>query len=174
MVPVDDGFVSIGEIVNTQGNRGEVRAVPLTDYPERFERMELVSVFRNGKRRELHIEHSYMHKRFVVLKLREIPDMNAAKELKGWLLQVRRDDMVELPQDHYYLFQIVGLEVFDVDGQRLGKVIDVLQTSANDIYVVDREGPKPLLLPARKEFVQEISLEKGRITVKLPEGLLEL
>lgn len=174
MVQMSDGFVSIGEIVNTQGNRGEVRAIPLTDYPERFERMETVSVFRNGKRRELHIEQSYLHKRFIVLKFREIQDMNAAEELKGSLLQVRRDDLVELPDEHYYLFQIVGLEVYDLQGERLGKVTDVLQTSATDIYVINRGGLKPLLVPARKEFVREISLENGRITVELPEGLLEL
>jgi len=171
---VSEDYVSIGEIVNTHGNRGAVRAIPLTDFPERFEGMDSVTVYKDGKRVKLHPEESFRHKRFVILKFREIGDMAAAEELNGALLQVRRDELVELPPGHYYLFQIVGLKVYLVDGEYLGTVTDVLQTGAHDLYVVDRGAPKPVLIPARKEVVRGISLNEGRMIVDLPDGLLEL
>lgn len=167
-------YVSIGEIVNTHGNRGAVRIIPLTDFPERFEDMDAVSVYRDDTRFELHITESFPHKHFIVLKFREINDMDAAGGLKGALLQVKRAELVDLPPGRYYLFEIVGLEVYLADGEHLGPVIDVLQTGAQDLYVVDRGTPKPVLIPAVKAFVRDISPAEGRIIVDLPDGLLEL
>lgn len=169
-----EDYISIGEIVNTHGNRGAVRALPLTDFPERFADMDVVTVLRDGTRFKLHILDGFRHKQFVVLTFREVPDMQAAAELKGALLQVRREDLVELPPEHYYLFEIVGLAVYLADGQYLGRVTEVLQTGPQDLYVVDREKAKPVLIPAVKAFVREISPGEGRMTVDLPDGLLEL
>lgn len=166
-------FVLIGEIVNTQGCRGAVRVLPLTDFPERFRDLRVVCLVRGDERWRLHIEQVAYHKQFVVLKFREISDMSAAEKLKGVLLQIPRSELVPLPVGHYYVFDIVGISVFTGEGECLGVVRDVLRTGANDVYVVQTGGERPLLVPALKEVVRDIDLKGGRMTVVLPEGLRE-
>jgi 16S rRNA processing protein RimM len=166
-------FVLIGEIVNTRGCRGAVRVLPLTDFPERFRDLRVVCLVRGDERWRLHIEQVAYHKQFVVLKFREISDMSAAEKLKGVLLQIPRSELVPLPVGHYYVFDIVGISVFTGEGKCLGVVRDVLRTGANDVYVVQAGGERPLLVPALKEVVRDIDLKGGRMTVVLPEGLRE-
>jgi 16S rRNA processing protein RimM len=165
-------YIRIGKILNTQGNRGALRILPLTDYPERFQETGRVLVSINGSRREYHIEEAYPHKKFIIVKFKEVEDMDAAVKLKGGLLEVTRDELVSLPQDSYYIFDIIGLTVDAPGGERLGEITDVLQTGANDVYVVETGG-KPLLIPALKQVVKEIDLAGRRMVVELPEGLVE-
>ncbi|OAT79515.1 ribosome maturation factor RimM [Desulfotomaculum copahuensis] len=164
-------YITIGKIVNTQGNRGQVRVVPLTDFPERFAQMEQVLVARGESRRLYHIETVGYHKRFVIVKFAGVPDMNAAQALKGALLQVTRDQLVPLPADTYYVFDIIGLRVYTGTGEYLGTVRDVLANPAHDVYVVQEGVKPPLLVPARKEMVREIDLPGKRMVVALPAGL---
>lgn len=166
-------LITIGEVVNTHGHRGAVRVLPLTDFPERFQDLQEVLVVRDGKRMTLHIERVSFHKRFVILSFREVPDMNAAERLRGALLQIPREQVRPLPEGRYYLFEIVGLQVFTVGGELLGTVVDVLQTGANDVYVIRSPAGRELLIPALKSVVQEISPEASRMVVDLPEGLRE-
>ncbi|MBE0467752.1 MAG: 16S rRNA processing protein RimM [Candidatus Desulforudis sp.] len=168
-----EAFISIGEIVNTQGRQGAVRVLPLTDFPERFRDLQAVYLARGGERRLLQIEKVTYHKQFAVIKFREISDMTAAERLKGALLQVPGSDLVPLPDGHYYIFDIVGIDVYTLEGEHLGVVRDVLRTGANDVYTVQTPGGRPLLIPALKAVVREINLESGRMTVVLPEGLRE-
>jgi len=168
----DVRYVTVGKIVNTHGNRGMLRVMPLTDFPDRFYNMDAILALRDNTRRTLHIEKVFNHKRFIVIKFREIPDMNEAEKLKGAYLQIYRDQLTELPEDTFYIFQIVGCKVFTTEEKFLGKVTDVIQTGANDVYVVEREDKrKPLLIPALKSVVRNVSLKAGRIDVTLPEGL---
>jgi|Deesub1362A_J573_1020465.scaffolds.fasta_scaffold00204_59 16S rRNA processing protein RimM len=166
-------FISIGEIVNTQGCRGAVRVLPLTDFPERFRDMQMVYLARGEERWLLHIEQVTYHKQFAILKFREIPDMTTAEKLKGALLQVPRSELVPLPDGHYYIFDIVGLSVYTPEGEYLGVVRDVMRTGSNDVYVVRARNERPLLVPALKAVVRDIDLRGGRMTVALPEGLRE-
>lgn len=170
---ISDEYISIGKVVNTQGHRGAVRVLPLTDFPERFETMSVVQVYHLGRRRAFHIEETGRHKKFIIIKFKEVADMNAARELKGALLQVTRDELVPLPEDTYYIFDIIGLNVFTVEGRPLGRVRDVLSTGANDVYIVEKEDNKPLLVPALKQVVREIDLAGGRMVVDLPPGLMD-
>lgn len=165
-------YISIGKILNTQGRHGAVRVLPLTDYPERFGEMSRVSVFVKGFRRALSIEEAYSYKKHIVMKFKEVPDINAAKELKGGLLKITRDELVALPKDSFYIFDIVNLDVYDSAGRRLGKISEVLQTGANDVYVVETGG-KPLLIPALKQVVREVDLTGRRMVVELPKGLTD-
>ncbi|RKO66621.1 ribosome maturation factor RimM [Desulfofundulus salinus] len=164
-------YINIGKIVTTQGHRGEVRVFPLTDFPERFEQMDEVIIYHNGERKTYHIEKTRRHKGFIVLKFREVPDMNAALALKGALLQVTTEQLVALPEDTYYIFEIIDLDVYTLGGEWLGKVTDVLTTGANDVYVVQEEGKRPLLIPALKSVVRNIDLDQKRMVVDLPPGL---
>ncbi|HOV78559.1 MAG TPA: ribosome maturation factor RimM [Bacillota bacterium] len=164
-------YISIGKILNTHGLHGAVRILPLTDYPERFNRMSRVDVFIGNVRRELRIEKTYPYKNYIIAKFKEITDMKTAGELKGGLLKVAREELVALPSDSFYIFEIVGLDVYESGGRRLGKVTDVLQTGANDVYVVDT-GSKPLLIPALKQVVREVDLPGRKMVVDLPKGLM--
>ncbi|OPY58187.1 MAG: Ribosome maturation factor RimM [Pelotomaculum sp. PtaU1.Bin035] len=171
-IPMAGEYINIGKITNTQGNRGAVRVLPLTDYPERFRQAGRVRVSIKGSIREFNIEEAYHHKKFVVLKFKEIQDMNAAGELKGGLLVVSRDDLMPLPADSFYIFDLMGINVFDLSSGCLGKITDIIQTGSNDVYVVETGG-KPVLIPALKQVVKEIDITGRRMVVELPEGLVD-
>jgi 16S rRNA processing protein RimM len=162
----DATLIAIGKAVAPHGVRGDVRVVPLTDFPDRFLTMKKVRL-EDG--RVLDIESAKYHKQFVLLKFRGLDDRNAVENLRGKLLMVDRDGLVKLPAGHYYIFDIIGLKVFDESGAALGTVTDVLATGANDVYIAEQEGQKPLLIPALKDVVREIDVPGGRITVRLQE-----
>ncbi|MCG9968189.1 ribosome maturation factor RimM [Pelotomaculum terephthalicicum JT] len=164
-------YIRIGKILNTQGSRGALRVLPLTDYPERFQKMARVQVLINDALRELSIEDTHFHKKYIIIKFKDIQDMNAAGELKGGFLVVTRDELVPLPEGSFYIFDLIGLEVFDSDGERLGIIADIIQTGSNDVYVVETEAARPLLVPALKQVVQKVDLKGRRMVVQLPEGL---
>lgn len=168
-----DEFITIGKILKNQGHKGAVRVLPLTDYPERFEKMNRVRVSFEGSRQELNIEHSYRQNNYIIIKFKEVANPKEAEVLKGGLLEVTRGELVPLPGDCFYIFDIVGLKVYDNEGKFLGAIEEVLQTGANDVYVVATDG-KPLLIPALKQVVREIDLPGRRMVVVMPEGLAEL
>lgn len=166
---MDDTLITIGKIVNTQGHRGILKIFPLTDFPDRFLEMREVLVELGGRAVLYHIEESSLYKKYVLIKFKEILDMTMAEKLKGSLLKVPRQELKPLPEDSFYIFDIVGLKVYDTGGNFLGQVGDIIQTGANDVYVVDREGAKPLLIPALKKVVRELDVPGGRMTVEMLE-----
>ncbi|RYD02747.1 hypothetical protein N752_23490 [Desulforamulus aquiferis] len=165
-------YVTVGEIVNTQGIKGEVRILPTTDFPERFKRGKKYLVLLRGSHREYTIEKSWEHKQFIVIKFAEIENMNEAEKLKGGLLQVSPSELTPLPKGSHYIFQLVGLRVLDLQGQELGELAQVIKTGANDVYVVKRNAGKDVLIPALKSVVKEINIPEGKMLVDLPEGLI--
>lgn len=167
-----DQYITVGEIVNTQGIRGEVRVIPSTDFPERFKNTKKILVLLKGQRREYAVEKVWEHKKFIIFKFAEVPDMTTAEKLKGGLLQVTREELTPLPKDNYYIFELVGLKVIDEQDQELGEVTQVLRTGANDVYVVKRKEGKDILIPALKSVVKEIDVPRGIMKVELPEGLI--
>lgn len=166
-------FITIGEIVNTQGNRGEVRVLPLTDFPDRFNNLKELFILKGTERLVYHISTVRSHKRFVVIKFAEVKDMNDGEKLKGCLIQITMDMLEPLPEGHYYIFQLIGLEVFETSGELLGRLDNVLKTGANDVYVIKPPSGKDILIPALKTVVKEIDIEANRMLVELPEGLLD-
>lgn len=164
-------YINIGKVVGSQGKQGEVRVLPLTDFPERFLSMKKVRLFGGGAHRELEVEEARHFKQFIVMKFKGIDDLNDAFSLKENFIQVIRSELVPLPADNYYIFDIIGLAVFTESGLLLGKISEVLKTGANDVYVIET-GEKPILLPALKKVVKEIDIKAGRMIVELPEGLL--
>lgn len=165
-------YISIGKILNTQGRHGAVRVLPLTDYPERFSKMAEANVLIRGSRRILTIEDAYPYKKYIVIKFKQVNDMKTAEELKGGLLEITRSELTALPQDSFYIFDIIDLDVYDAVGRHLGKIAEVLQTGANDVYLIETGG-KPLLIPALKQVVKEVDLTGRRMTVELPKGLTD-
>lgn len=165
---------SIGRIVNTHGVRGELKVMPTTDEPKRFEKLK--SVFVERKTMESYeIQSVRYHKDFVLLKLKGIEDMNAAELLKGSVLKIDRKDSLPLKKDEYYISDLFGLKVFTEEERYLGELIDIIETGSNDVYVVKKEDrEKDLLLPAIKQVIKNVDIEEQKMIVHLLEGLEEL
>lgn len=166
-------FVTIGVIINTHGHRGEVKIKPLTDFPERFYKMDTVKMYKDGKERLLTFTTIREHNGIFIAGFKEIADMNQAIELKGGELKVHRDEVVQLPPDHFYVFDLIGLEVYTIDNEYLGKIDEVIETGANDVYVIKKEGSKDILIPALKKLVKEVNLDTKKMVVELMEGLID-
>ncbi|MPL60386.1 Ribosome maturation factor RimM [bioreactor metagenome] len=161
-------LIVIGQIVAPHGVRGDVRIFPHTDFPERFTQTKQL-ILEDGSC--LRIESVKFHKKFVLLKLHGINTMNDAENLRGKFVHVKRADAVRLPEGHYYHFDIIGLKVYSETGEYLGKITDILSTGSNDVYVIEQDAKKPLLIPALKEVVLDINVDAGHIKVKLQEEL---
>lgn len=162
-----DNLITIGTIVAPHGVRGELRIIPQTDYPDRF--MHMDACYIDGK--EYHVKSGRAHKQFILLTLQEVTDRDAAEGLAKKEIQVTRDNLVDLPEGHYYIFDMIGLAVEDTKGNDLGKVKEVLQPGANDVYVVAKDGQPDLLLAAIKSVIISIDMEKGKMVVDPPEWI---
>lgn len=164
----------VGVIVKTHGIRGEVKVYPTTDSPERFDDIETVKL-RQGKRvNELRIEKVRYQKNLVLVKFKGIDDINDVEQYKGAELWIDREDGAELSEGEYYIADIIGIDVVTEDGTKLGAVKDVLETGANDVYIVGRQGGRDLLIPAIKECILNVDIEENVMTVHLLDGLLDL
>ncbi|MEL7567710.1 MAG: ribosome maturation factor RimM [Dehalobacterium sp.] len=161
--------VIIGKITSPHGIKGEVKVQPLTDYPERFYKTK--SVWVDAKKNYLTIESVRAHLELFLVKFQGIDERDEAEKLINSFLTVDQDQVMDLPPGHFYRFQIIGLAVYDVQETCLGELTDILETGANDVYVVKNEEQKELLIPALKSIVRKIDIEKNRMTVELPEGL---
>ena len=161
-----DNMIVIGKIGAPQGVRGEVRVTPLTDFPERFRELK-TALLDDGT--SLPIESVRYHQQFVLLKFHGMDNRNDIEHLRGKLIKVERKDLVQLPAGHYYIFDIVGLEVYTEEKEYLGKVTDVLETGSNDVYIVEQKDKQPLLIPALKSVVLQIDIPSGKMIVKLQE-----
>jgi 16S rRNA processing protein RimM len=164
-------YLSIGQIVNTQGVKGEVKVFPLTNDPKRFDKLKEVFIESKDDLVKYQVESSKHLKNTVILKLKGVDTMNDAEKLRDLYVKVGRWDAVRLPKDSFFICDIVESEVFDIHGVLLGKLVDVMQTGANDVYVV-KDDKREILIPALKTVVKEINLQNKKIIVDLPEGLI--
>ena len=162
--------IKIGKIVNTVGLKGEVKVYNYSDSIEIYETIESIYV----EDRLTVIENVRAQKNMVILKLEGADDRNAAEALRGKELYITEDDLPELPEGQYYVRDLIGMSVTEEDGNLLGHVIDVLQNTAQDIFEVESENGKKLLIPKVDQFVLDIDAEKREITVRLIEGMLDL
>lgn len=177
---MDSNWILIGEIVATQGNKGEIRVVPHTDFPERFSSMDEVALFKvgsEGYELKFQLEKARLHKNFVILKLAGIDSIDQALKLRGMEIKVTKEQVVPLPPGHNYIYELIGLEVYTSDHVLLGVITDVLKTGANDVYVIKPEPgitkSNEILIPVIDDVVLNIDLENHRVLVKLLDGLLE-
>lgn len=164
---MSEQWIIIGKIVAPHGVRGDVRVIPLTDFPERFSKMKTVSL---DSGQTYQIESTKEHKQFIILKLKGLNSRNDVESLKGHLIQIPREDAMPLPEDRFYIFDLIGLKVYDEEEKFLGVLTDVLQTGSNDVYIVEESAQaKPLLIPALKKVVLKIDLIEKIMIVKLQE-----
>lgn len=160
--------IKIGRIVNAVALRGEVKVYNYSGYRERYEELDSILV----EDKEYEIEKVRYQQEMVILKLQGVNDRNAAEALKNRDVYITEEDLVELPEDTFYIRNLIGLKVVDDSGV-IGVMKDVLQPSAQDVYVIKTDGGQELMVPAVKEFVKEINLKEGYVKVELIEGMLE-
>lgn len=163
-------FIVIGQITKPHGVRGEVRVMPHTDVPERFGWLEHVYVGETSPKK-MAVEHARVHQGMILLKLTAVSDRLAAEALRGEWLMVPEDEAIPLEEGEYYLFELEGLEVYTTEGELLGTLTSVIETRANNVFVVQDEQGVELLLPDTDEVIQDIDFDNGRMTVTLLPGL---
>ena len=162
--------IKIGRIVNAVALRGEVKVYNYSGYKERYEELDRIIV--EGKAYE--IEKVRYQQQMVILKLAGVNDRNAAEAMKNKDVFITEEDLQELPEDTFYIRDLIGLEVLDVEtGEAIGRLKDVLQPSNQDVYVVKRPEGSDVLIPAVSEFIKEVNVAEGFVKVHLIEGMIE-
>lgn len=166
-----EDLLKVGVITTTHGVRGEVKVFPTTD-AERFMELEYVILDTVREKRELTIQNVKFFKNLVILKFEGIDNINDIEKYKGKELWVPREEAQELDEDEYYIGDLIGMDVLLEDGTRFGSLKDVMETGANDVYVVETEEGKEVLLPAIHDCIMNVDIEKNAMTIHLMKGLL--
>ena len=163
-------YIKVGKIVNTHGVKGYIKCVPMTDDMERFDELEYVYTEKDDIKRK--IKDVFYKKGTVCMNLEGIEDMNAAESLRNTYISILEDQLRELPDDTYYLFELEGMEVYSTADVYIGKISTIYQTGANDVYEVKNKD-KTFLIPAVKEVVKHVNIKDRKIVINVIEGLLE-
>ncbi len=166
-------YLVVGRILRPHGVRGELRVEVITSSPERLNQHAyffLASPDHPEAVRRYPVEKVRLHRGRLLLKLGGCDDRNGADELRGMLVQIPIEEAVPLEEGEYYHFQLLGVRVETEDGEWLGQVVKVLETGANDVYVV-RGSRGEMLLPAVDELVLELDLDSKRMVVHLLPGM---
>ncbi len=158
---------TIGVIVAPHGVRGDIRIMPETDFPERF--LDMESCYIDGEIH--HVVSARFHKQYVLMRLEEVTTRDHAEAICKKEIQVTRDELMPLEDGRYYIFDLIGLDVYDTKDQFIGKLKDVLQPGANDVYVVEREGEEDLLLPVIDSVIIDTDIEEKKMIVDPPEWI---
>lgn len=163
-------YLIIGKIVNTHGVRGELRVQPLTDNIDRFGDLNTVYL---GSSKEAKTLKSYrLHKSFVLIKFKEHEDINEVLKYKNQYIYINIEDRVSLPEDSYFIYELLDMKVYDMDDNYLGEISDVLQGLSNDVYIIKKTDGGEAMIPAVKEFIKNIDLENKKMSISPIEGMI--
>jgi len=165
-------YLRVGVISSTHGIGGEVKVYPTTDDVTRFKELKEVILDTGKTNITLEVERVKFFKQMVILKFKGIDNINDIEKYRGKDLLVTRENAVELDEDEYFISDIIESEVLDEDGSKLGVLVEVLSTGANDVFVVKTMENKEILIPNIKDCVLDINLDEKKIIVHLLDGLL--
>lgn len=165
--------LQVGVISSTHGVRGEVKVFPTTDDVKRFKRLKEVILGTGREELTLEIEGVKFFKQFVILKFKGFDNINDIEKYKGKSLYVTRANAVRLRKDEYFIADLQGLTVVDEEEHVLGTLRDVMETGANDVYIIDLTDGREVLIPAIKECILNVDIEGGKMQVHIMEGLLD-
>ena len=157
----------VGRVTGAWGVRGHLKVLPHTDLPERFDPGS--ALYLDGV--PTTVTSSRANRGGYVLLLESVPDRNAAESLRGAFLTVPEEELAPLPENVFYHFQLVEMEVYADDGERLGQIAEIIETPGNDVYIVRKPGERDLLLPAIEDVILDVDAESSRMTVHLIPGL---
>lgn len=164
-------FLAIGRVTRPHGVNGEVRVELMTDVPERFKWLN--SVYLGEKLpRQVALDSVRFHQDVVLIKLAGYPTRDDAERLLGELIQIPESEAIPLEEDEYFLYQLIGLEVFTVYGVHLGRLDEVLETGANNVFVVNSSSGQHLL-PDIPDVIKEIDIDNGRLVIFPMPGLID-
>ena len=161
-----EGYIAVGWVGTPRGVQGELKVVALTDFPQRF--APGVTLWAGGVRYT--VRRARSHRGTLLVKFEGIETRGQAETLRDLLLEVPEEELAPLEENQYFRFQVLGMEVVDQGGQPLGVIEEVLDTGANDVYIV-RSAESELLIPAIDAVVKEMDVAGRRMVVELPEGL---
>ena len=169
-----ENLLRVGVITSTHGVPGEVKVFPTTDDMNRFKKLKTVILDTGKEKKTLNIESVKFFKNMVILKFKGLDTINDVEMWRQKDLLITRDQAVKLSPDENFIVDLIGLTVMTDEGEKLGVMLDVLQTGANDVYIVKTDAGKEILLPAIKDCILNVDLEKGEMLVHVLDGLLDL
>lgn len=167
-----EDLLKVGVITTTHGVRGEVKVFPTTDTPERFLELEYVLLDTGRELRRLEIRNVKFFKNLAILKFQGIDNINDIEMYKGKDLWIPREEGQDLDEDEYYVADLLGMDVVLEEGSHFGILKDVMETGANDVYIITADDGREVLLPAIKECILDVDVEENKMTVHLMKGLL--
>lgn len=169
----------VGAITQTHGIRGEVKVFPMTDDVSRFKNMKELILDTGKEQIVLEVTSARPQKNLVILKFKGIDNINDVEKYKGCGLFVTKENRVKCKKDEYFIADLIGLRAIDEEGEAFGTISDVIQTEANDVYVVTTKQGEEVMIPAIKDCILEVSVEEqdgqaGYVRIHLLPGLLDL
>ena len=168
-----DELVAIAKILRPRGLRGEVVAEVLTDFPERFDGLEEVTVMLPGEqRRELSLENAWFQKERIVLKFKGVDSIEDAEMLRDAEICVSEAQAVELEEGEFFDWQLESCEVVTIAGELVGKVRELLRTGGTEVLIIDGDD-REVMVPFAESICVEVDIEGKRIVIDPPEGLLD-
>ena len=167
-----DNLLRVGVISSTHGIKGEVKVFPTTDDINRFKKLKKVILDTGREHLDLEVQSVRFFKNMVILKFKGIDNINDIEKYKGKDLLVTREDAVPLEENEYFVYDIIGSLVVTEEGNELGELTEVLETGANDVYVVKSKEGKEILLPSIKECILDVNVEEKIIKVHVMDGLI--
>lgn len=165
-------LLQVGVISSTHGVRGEVKVFPTTDDVRRFKKLKNVILDTGREHLALEIESVKFFKQFAILKFKGIDNINDIEKYKGKSLLVDRANAVRLKRNEYFIADLIGINVFTEDGEQFGVMKDVLETGANDVYIIDSIKHGEVLVPAIKQCILDVDVENRKMIIHLLEGLV--
>jgi len=172
---LEPDYLLLGKVLRPHGVRGELKVSILTDYPERLRELDAIFIgsgVDDPAATPYHIQAVRFHQGYALIKFKEVPDRNAAERFRELFVMIDTANAVPLEENEFYLYQLIGLNVQTDSGQPLGTIAEVLETGANDVYVLQSDQYGELLIPAHDETIIKIDFKTEIVTVKLPDGLL--
>lgn len=168
-----EDILRVGVITTTHGIRGEVKVFPTTDDPKRFKKLKEVLLDTGKERRKMEVESCRFQKNLVIVKFKGIDNINDVEQYKKCDLYVSRKNAVKLEPNENFIVDLIGLKVVLEDGTEYGRLVDVLQTGANDVYIVKTTLDEEVLLPAIPQCILDVNLDEETMTVHLMRGLVD-
>lgn len=168
-----DGLLRVGVITSPHGIKGEVKVFPTTDDPQKFKRLKSVILYNGKEEKTVDITGVKFFKQFVIVKLKQCNSMNEAELLRKQEFYITKEQSGTCGEDENFVVDLIGLQVLTDQGEMLGRLTDVMETGANDVYVVEMENGKEVLLPAIKQCILRVDLEKQEMLVHIMDGLLD-
>lgn len=168
-------YFDVGKVVNTHGIKGEVRVISITNTPEDryYEGAPLTWFGTDGSKEELTVRSHRVHKNFDLLTFENYYNINQVEKFVGGILRISEDYLLELPDNTFYIHEVIGSRVIDDTGEEVGKVKEILSPGANDVWVIQRQNKKDLLIPYIESVVLDVDLENKVVTIHMMEGLDE-